>query len=184
MPHLFAEMCRKNGVDMEVTMITHGGKGWDFHVPEPEVKFNIRYGHYDAVVLQHSAHPMGDLNVMHDCGKQLIEWVREAGARPILYMTWTTKTDGAAAQPGMSEAYRKLAEEMECEVAPVGEVWWKFHEISPETGLYYEDGQHASVYGSTLAAYVIASVYMDRLPEYATEDEKMNHNLKQAVESL
>ena len=182
MPHLFAEMCRKNGVDMEVTMITHGGKGWDFHLPEPEVRFNIRYGHYDAVVLQHSAHPMGDLTVMHDCGKQLIEWVKEAGARPILYMTWTTKADGPEVQPVMSNAYLDLAKEMNCEVAPVGEVWWRFHELSPETELYYEDGQHASLQGSTLAAYVIASVFMGKMPENPTEDARMNENLAAACQ--
>lgn len=182
MPQIFAEICRKNGQEMEVTMITHGGRGWDFHVSEPEVRFNIRYGHYDAVVLQHSAHPMGDLNVMHECGKQLIQWVKEAGARPILYMTWTTKADGAAAQPVMSNAYRNLAEEMQCEVAPVGEVWWRFHELSPETELYYEDGQHASPNGSALAAYVISAVYMKKVSDSPTDDEEMNRNLKTALE--
>ena len=61
MPEIFARICRRNGIDTEITMITHGGKGWDFHVKEPEVQFNIRYGGYDAVVLQHTAHPMGCL---------------------------------------------------------------------------------------------------------------------------
>ena len=37
MPHMFAEICRSSGADVEVTMLTHGGKGWDFHVDEPEV---------------------------------------------------------------------------------------------------------------------------------------------------
>ena len=93
MPHMFAEICRSSGADVEVTMLTHGGKGWDFHVEEPEIPFNIKYGNYDAAVLQHSAHPMGDLNVMKVCGEKLIRWVQEAGARPILYMTWTTKKE-------------------------------------------------------------------------------------------
>lgn len=61
--------------------------GWDFHVNEPEVRFNIAYGGYDAVILQHVAHPMGDLSVMAQSGRQLIRWVQESGARPILYMT-------------------------------------------------------------------------------------------------
>lgn len=64
MPQIFAEICRRNGIGTDVTMITHGGMGWDFHEKEPEVRFNIRYGGYDAVVLQHTAHPMGDLSVM------------------------------------------------------------------------------------------------------------------------
>ena len=111
MPHLFAQICQEKGIDTEVTMLAHGGKGWDFHLEEPEVKFNIEYGGYDAVILQHKAHPMGDLSVMEQCGKELIRRVQEAGARPVLYMTWTTKADGEAAQPAMSNAYRKLQQE-------------------------------------------------------------------------
>ena len=120
MPQMFAEICREKQKEVEVTMLAHGGKGWDFHVEEPEARFNILYGGYDAVVLQHTAHPMGDLEVMHESGKKLIEWVRQAGARPILYMTWTTKADGEQAQEKMGSAYRRLQQETGCELAPVG----------------------------------------------------------------
>lgn len=161
MPHLFAQICKSRQREAEVTMLSHGGKGWDFHVEEPEVRFNILYGGYDAVVLQHTAHPMGDLTVMDRCGRQLIQWVKEAGARPILYMTWTTKADGEAAQEAMSSAYRKLWKETGCELAPVGERWWEYHRMHPQEELYAEDGQHASEIGSRLAAEVIAEVFLN-----------------------
>lgn len=160
MPHLFTQLCRERGIDTEVTMLAHGGKGWDFHLEEPEVKFNIFHGGYDAVILQHTAHPMGDLSVMAQCGRRLIEWVQMAGARPVLYMTWTTKADGEAAQPSMSNAYRKLQEETGCELAPVGEKWWEYHLAHPEVELYASDGQHASPAGSRLAASVIAETLL------------------------
>lgn len=162
MPHMFAEVCRQNQQEVEVTMLSHGGKGWDFHVEEPEVRFNILYGGYDAVVLQHTAHPMGDLEVMDACGQKLIGWVKEAGARPILYMTWTTKADGEEAQGAMSSAYRKLQQETGCELAPVGEIWWRYHREHPEEELYAEDGQHASRIGSQVAAKAIAEVYLGK----------------------
>ena len=158
MPHLFTQICREKGIDTEVTMLAHGG--WDFHLEEPEVKFNIEHGGYDAVILQHKAHPMGDLSVMEQCGKELIRRVQEAGARPVLYMTWTTKEDGEAAQPAMSDAYRKLQQETGCALAPVGERWWAFHRAHPETELYAQDGQHASPAGSQLAAAVIAETLL------------------------
>lgn len=162
MPQLFARIARANGETVHVTMITHGGKGWDFHVNEPEVRFNIRYGGYDAVVLQHSAHPMGDLEVMAQCGAALIEWVKATGARPVLYMTWTTKADGEAAQDGMSAAYERIAAENGCEIAPVGRVWWKYQRRMPESELYAPDGEHASEEGSRLAAYTIARTILRR----------------------
>lgn len=160
MPHMFAEICRKKQREVEVTMLAHGGKGWDFHVEEPEVRFNILYGGYDAVILQHVAHPMGDLEIMNESGIKLIEWVRQAGARPILYMTWTTKADGEAAQSTMSGAYRRLQHETGCELAPVGEKWWEYHREHPEEEMYAEDGQHASEIGSWVAAATIAEVYL------------------------
>lgn len=162
MPQMVAEICQKNHVEVNITMLAHGGKGWDFHVEEPEVKFNILYGGYDAVVLQHTAHPMGDLSVMSQCGKKLIRLVQEASARPILYMTWTTKKDGASAQASMSNAYLELQKETGCELAPVGERWWKYHEEHPEAELYDEDGKHASKTGSQLAASVIAEVILKK----------------------
>ena len=160
MPHIFAGLCRERHVNVDVTMLAHGGKGWDFHLDEPEVKFNIFHGGYDAVVLQHVAHPMGDLSVMDLCGRQLIQWVKEAGARPILYMTWTKKADGESAQESMSSAYRKLQQETGCELAPVGEKWWEFHREHPDVELYDGDGQHASPAGSRLAASVIAETFL------------------------
>ena len=114
------------------------------------------------MVLQHTAHPMGDLDVMARCGRKLIGWVRETGARPILYMTWTTKGDGEAAQDAMSQAYLSLQRETGCEVAPVGQNWWKYHRAHPEVELYAADGQHASEAGSRLAAATIAEVYLGK----------------------
>ena len=160
MPHLFAEICREHQREIDVVMLSHGGKGWDFHVEEPEVRFNILYGGYHAVVLQHTAHPMGDPEVMNQCGRKLIEWVRQANARPILYMTWTTKADGEAAQETMSNAYRKLQRETGCELAPVGENWWKYHRAHPGEEMYADDGEHVSEIGSRLAASTIAEVYL------------------------
>ena len=162
MPHMFADICREHHVETEVTMLAHSGKGWDFHVEEPEVRFNILYGGYDAVVLQHVAHPMGDLSVMAECGRKLIRWVREAGARPVLYMTWTTKSDGETAQAAMSNAYRELQKETGCELAPVGDKWWAYHRAHPEIELYAADGRHASEAGSQLAAAVIAETILKR----------------------
>ncbi len=167
MPKLFADICRENGCGVAVTMLAHGGKGWDFHLKEPEVRFNILYGGYDAVVLQHTAHPMGDLDVMEACGKELVAWVAQSGARPILYMTWTAREDGEAAQPQMAEAYRRLQRQTGCELAPVGEVWWEYHGKHPETELYDGDGRHASLAGSRLAAAVIADVYLKGKPTEA-----------------
>ena len=52
MPEMVAERFREDGYDCEVAMIAHGGWSLGQLVEEPEVQFNIHYGHYDYVVLQ------------------------------------------------------------------------------------------------------------------------------------
>ena len=52
MPQMVARRFLEEGYDCEVTMIAHGGWFLEQHVKEPDVRFNILYGHYDYVVLQ------------------------------------------------------------------------------------------------------------------------------------
>lgn len=164
MPQIFKTICESCGADTEVAMLAHGGKGWEFHVDQPEVRFNILYGNYDVVVLQHNAHPMGSLDIMKAAGEQLIRLIKDAGARPVLYMTWTAKEDGAAKQPEMSKIYREIGSGNHCAVAPVGDVWWKYHEMNPDAELYAEDGHHASPIGSRIAAFTLACIALNKTP--------------------
>lgn len=163
MPWMLAQLCRSNRIETDVTMLAHGGKGLDFHVKEPEVRFNICYGGYDAVVLQHTAHPMGELKAMENAAVQLSDWITAAGSLPVLYMTWTARRDGFAAQPAMSRVYRELGRKLHCPVAPVGEVWWRYGRMAGEESLYAPDGEHASSVGSLLAAYTIARTVLGSL---------------------
>ena len=100
MPQMFAEICREKQKEVEVTMLAHGGKGWDFHVEEPEARFNILYGGYDAVVLQHTAHPMGDLEVMHESGKKLIEWAGGGPAHSVYDMDYQSRRGAGPGEDG------------------------------------------------------------------------------------
>ncbi len=185
MPQTFAQICRAEGVKTEIVLLAHGGKGWDFHLNEPEARFNLLYGEYDAVVLQHCAHPMGDLQEMAQAGAALIRMAKEAGTRPILYMTWARESDGEQAQPAMSQAYTNLAQSEGCALAPVGNAWWILNHLAPEIPLFAPDGSHASPMGSRLAAYAIACAVLEKRPEefvHAPAEDKIL--LKAIAEAL
>ena len=154
MPALFMEICAQHGLDAQVVMLTQGGMGLDYHVRQEQTRFNIRYGGYDAVVLQHTAHPMGDLDAMHGAAVTLVSWIREAGSRPVFYQTWAKKGDEAF-QSTMSGVYNSLGAELNVSVAPVGDEWQRARLAHPETELFYKDGEHASPEGSRLAARVL-----------------------------
>ncbi len=159
MPALFKALCSQRGVEAHVTMLTKGGMGLDYHAKQEQTLFNIRYGEYDWVVLQHTAHPMGDLDAMHEAAVFLTGKIREAGSRPVFYQTWAKKGDEAF-QSTMSGVYNQLGEELNVPVAPVGDRWQQFRAGHPDVELFWKDGEHASPEGSALAARVIFETIM------------------------
>lgn len=161
MPHLFTQLCAAGGIPMEAVMLAHGGMGLDFHEKQEEVHFNIRYGGFDYVVLQHRAHPFDSEEAMFDGGRKLHQEIAASGAKTVLYMTWTEQNNEAG-QPRMADAYLRLGRELQALVAPVGLAWWEVIHAHPEIDLYYTDGQHASLAGSTLAACSIYSAIFQK----------------------
>lgn len=154
MPFMVSEMAREDGILCEVTMIAHGGWFLEQHVQEPDVRFNILYGHYDYVVLQEHAHPFGPEEKLYEAVRTLNGWIREAGSRPVIYMTWAKKEEETE-QERMTAVHEKIAQEIGAVVAPVGKLWWDYRKSHPDTEMYYEDGAHASAAGSRFAAQQI-----------------------------
>lgn len=147
-----------NGKEAEITMLAIPAVGLDYHLGMSQTYFNLMYGDYDAVVLQHNAHPFPGKQSLIDSG------VKIAGICPdktkiYLYMTWSEKNNPEG-QKVMSEAYRELGSIINATICPVGDFWWKMKESYPDE-LYFEDGEHASKFGSSLAAAVIARTLLD-----------------------
>lgn len=172
MPYLFAQLAETVDNDVHVTMLTRGGMGFPYHADGEEAPFNIRYGKYDYVILQHVAHPMGDIGEMFRAGKQLIALAKESGATPLLYMTWAAEGDEDY-QPVMSGHYRRLAQETGTRLIPAGEVWQAARKALPDVDLFYTDRRHASLAGSKLIAATAFAAIFDQLPPAATADEQV-----------
>ncbi len=154
MPLMVAERFREEGYLCEVAMIAHGGWYLRQHVEEPDVRFNILYGHYDYVVLQEYSHPFGSEETYFEAVRALNQWIATAGSRPVIYMTWARKGEEPM-QERMTLASREIAKEIGALLAPVGENWWTYGRSHPEIELYAEDGSHASERGSDFAAKYI-----------------------------
>ena len=161
MPATVAAMAREEGFACEVTMIAHGGWFLEQHVQEPDVRFNILYGHYDYVVLQEHSHPFGPEEKFFEAVRKLNEWIREAESKPVIYMTWAKK-DEEQEQARMTSVHEQVAHEIGALVAPVGKYWWDYRRSWPDMEMYYEDGAHASSHGSHFAAkYIWETIRMD-----------------------
>ena len=162
MPKMFKDICAENGIDMQVTMLTKGGMGFDYHAENEQTRFNILFGDYDFIILQHVAHPMGEYEVMEEAADKLMGWIRQTNAVPCYYMTWAEEyNEGYQAE--MSARYRKLGERHNCLVAPVGEKWWEEVHKHPEVDLFFTDRRHASPAGSGLIAQTIFDTLKDKM---------------------
>ena len=81
LPAWVALMAREEGYDCDVTMLAHGGWYLHQHVKEPDVRFNIKYGHYDYVVLQEHSHPFDDIPGYIEAATTLSSWIRNANVK-------------------------------------------------------------------------------------------------------
>ena len=118
------------------------------------LRYNLLYGKYDYCIIQQAAHPFPpEEDTLRD-GKKIIDICKKVNTKPVLYMTWAEK-DHPENQQKMIDTYKKLADETNSILAPVGIIWEKILKKYPEIELYYKDGQHASPYGDFLISEVL-----------------------------
>lgn len=162
----------EQGEPLEAVMLTHPGEGLDWHLEQSQTYFNLLYGGYDAVVLQHSAHPFPGRESLLAAGERLAS-LAPVGTQVFLYMTWSEKVNPEG-QAAMSEAYEALAERVGAAVCPVGRIWKAVEKAHPEEELYFADGEHSSVLGASLAAAVIGRILLGLpvTPEICYADAK------------
>lgn len=154
LPAIVQKIASEDGYEADVVMIAHGGWYLKQHIQEPDIPFNIRYGHYDYVVLQEHSHPFDCIDDYREAAATLVNWIRAAGSTPVIYGTWSMKAQEFE-QARMNQVNRELADNLGAVLAPVRESWWTYMRSYPNLELYAEDGAHASPQGSEYAAKII-----------------------------
>lgn len=149
MPFLTASLYENAvGEKMEVTMLTHPAVDFAWHVAQYyEIRFNLKYGHYDYCILQQVAHPFPGKETTNTFGLELINMCKAVGTKGVITTTWAKKAEPEN-QLIMNETYKALAESSGALLSPVGEVWQLIKKKYPEIELYHKDGAHASIYGA------------------------------------
>lgn len=161
MPQIFKNICTEKGKDVEVAMQAFGGKTYGWHYGQmTELRFALLHGGFDYIVMQQAAHspcPAKE-ETLADGGK-IIELARKCGVTPIQTMPWAEKRDPDH-QKGMYDIYNTLAEETGIKLTVAGNVFEDVFFNHPEIDMYYEDGEHASPYGSyTIAMAAYAAIF-------------------------
>ena len=141
------------GQKVHITMLGVGGKNLAYHAASHNALFNIRYGGYDAVIVQDKASGF-EPAAFRDGAKLLKDMADAVGSAFYLYMPWAAR-DNRALQNDMTDAYQRFSRANGCFFAPTGEVFGRLLLTNPAELLYREDGNHATPFGSYVAAATV-----------------------------
>jgi len=147
--------------------ITPGGWNLRRHWETTGARDFLRQGEprFDFVILQdNSMGPIEDPEAFAKYGRLLCRAIQEAGAKPVLFLTWARRTLPAM-QATITAAYTRLGRECGAYVAPVGEAWKRALRRRPGLVLHTADHSHPNPKGSYLAACVFFATLLGAGPE-------------------
>ncbi len=153
MPLTFARLWEAGtGEHISPVLLCHPGMGFDYHVKEYfESRFNLLYGGFDYCILQQKAHPFAGTREDLAAGIRLAELAKAGNVKPVFALTWAEKAYPEH-QEQMNAFHKELCRETGALLSPVGRVWQDLLRQDPAFPLYWQDGEHASVYGDYLIA--------------------------------
>ena len=183
LPAVFASLAAENGQEITVQSVTQGGRRLH-QFKDADDAYTKQLGEvlaenpiFDVVFLQEqSMLPYRDYDAFFDGASHVADTVRAAGAKRIVfYVTWGRRPDCPTLDEmgwthdsmtdGLAAAYRRAADALGADCAPVGAA---FHRLVAADGgayLYDPDGSHPSYAGTALAAIVMYKTVFGEMPE-------------------
>lgn len=187
---IFANICKIEGVDVEVDQVTNGG--WSLmqmsNVNDSfgkEVDRKLKENKYDYVVLQEqSVRPVIDKELFFESVEALVRKINKNGSKTYLYETWGRKTGNIVLEQfnltnksmteKLIESYNEIANKLNLTVCHVGTTFYNIYN-NYDIELYDEDKTHPSYIGSVVAALVIYGTIFNKktinLSEKLIDDE-------------
>lgn len=155
LPQTVEAMAHSQEVPIVARKSTAGGTNWKQHWEGDkglETRKIIKEGNWDVVILQnHSRSTLDYLDQFMEYGEKLIELVKETGAKPVLYETWSRAYNPLMINQ-IKEGYHALAEKHQLEVVHIGKIWDITLKLRPDLRLYDPDQSHPSTIGTYLTA--------------------------------
>jgi hypothetical protein len=140
-----------------VESITTGGFRLQQHLTTPTTLERIKNGRWDVVVLQEQSQlPVFDYATFSQAVKGLQRIILEAGATPMLLMTWERPDSlvRGVSTENMLNVFKKVSAETGIQVSYAGYLFGKVKQNRPDIALYVNDG-HPTLAGSYLASCVL-----------------------------
>ncbi len=155
------------------------------HLQDGSALQRIKAEQWDYVVLQEqSLTPLENPSGMQAALQTFDHVIKRQGATTLLFLTWSREF-APATQAQISQVYRRQAQRLGAQVAPVGEAWQQARTLDPAIALYSADGSHPSRRGAYLSACVFYATLLQRspvgLPALKVADQQTVQLLQQAA---
>lgn len=167
MPQMLKQLVLAGDREIELGVDQSVGEGasLEWHWNNESTRSKMRSRSWDFISLQErSGGPLENLESFWEHARLLDAEIRKLGAKTIFYLTWA-KRDRPADQVRLTDAYRRMALELDAILAPVGIAWEKAKNIDSDLNLHHKDGRHASPAGAYLTACVFYAVITGKSPE-------------------
>jgi hypothetical protein len=158
-PGRVAKLAKAMGKDAVIESAAYPAYSLEDHWNDGRALAAIKKG-WDIVVLQQgtSAHDEGREQLLQ-YSRKFAAPIREAGARPALYMAWPL-SDRPRDFPAAIQSYRVAAQAVDGLLIPVGEAWFRVLAKDKRLKLY-SDPIHPSSLGSDLC---VLTIYLSIFP--------------------
>lgn len=173
LPGVVAAMAKAGKPKLNTQSYTAGGASliefWE-EAEHGKARESVKQGGFDYVVLQdQSMMPCTSPQQTMKFGGKWAQLAHYGKSKPVFFLTWAHRTpDGtafdAAMQDELSAVYRRVAQENDALLAPVGEAWRRWYQRHPSESLHAEDGSHPNELGTYLAGCVFYAVLTRKSP--------------------
>jgi len=164
LPEIIAQLAKSRKQKFAYKTIAYPNFSLEDHWNKGEVQKALAKEKWDFVVMQQgpSAGAEGR-EVLIEYTKKLAPEIVKAGAKPALYMVWSSE-DRIKDFLGVAISYQTAAKAVDGLFFPAGEAWSQAWKRDPKLELYSADRFHPSFAGSYLAALVIYQQLCNQSP--------------------
>jgi len=187
LPHVISIISEGTGTKLLTKKSTIGAASLSQHWRSERglrTKEIIKDGNFDIVVLQERAmEPVNEPDTVLKYTRLFCDYIKKYGAKPYLYLIWA-RADAPQNQEIINQVYSQAAKENDAKIVPVGKAWALAKQMKPEITLHNPDGNHSSVIGACLTAYVFVSTITGELPEKLVDDFEMIDQFGETLQVL
>lgn len=176
LPQMLVELARaaRESNALEVEMVAVGGATLKSLWERGAARNALQRSRWDYVVLQEQSTlgpaplvngraQISNPKTFHEYARLFDTEIKKTGAQTIFYLTWARQNQ-AETQAALSDAYLRIAQELNAIVAPVGLAWESALKQDSQLALHQDDKSHPTPRGSYLAACVFYATIFGKTP--------------------